>query len=83
VKVIGLPFADIAKELGRVMVKNVVALGALQAATELFPPDTFLTAIRQALADKCAMVAINEEAFRRGMDAVRASRPALPEPAPA
>ena len=30
--------------------KNVVALGALQGATGLFPAETFLTAIRQALA---------------------------------
>ena len=31
------------------MVKNVVALGALQAATRLFPDETFFAAIRQAL----------------------------------
>jgi hypothetical protein len=31
-------------ELEKTVVKNVVALGALQAATNLFPPDTFLTA---------------------------------------
>ena len=54
VKVVGVPFTEIAVGLGKAMVKNIVALGALQAATEIFPKETFLTAIRQALKDKCA-----------------------------
>ena len=48
------------------IVKNIVALGALQEATRLFPPETFLAAIRQALADKCALIPLNEEAFASG-----------------
>ena len=48
------------------LVKNVVALGALQGATKVFPNETFLTAIRAALKDKCAMIPINEEAFKLG-----------------
>lgn len=48
------------------MVKNVVALGALQAATGLFPEETFLTAIQQALKSRCAMIPLNEKAFARG-----------------
>jgi 2-oxoisovalerate ferredoxin oxidoreductase beta subunit len=70
VKVVGAPFTEIAAGLGKVLVKNVVALGALQAATGLFPEETFLTAIRQALKDKCAMIPLNEEAFRWGMRSV-------------
>ena len=75
VRTTGAPFTEIAAELGRVVVKNVVALGALQAATELFPQETFLTAtaIRQALQEKCAMIPLNEEAFRWGMRAVTAN----------
>jgi Pyruvate/2-oxoacid:ferredoxin oxidoreductase gamma subunit len=65
-----VPFARIAAELGSPVVKNVVALGALQAATEIFPPETFLAAIRQALKDKCALVPRNEEAFERGRTAL-------------
>ena len=61
----------IATELGRPVVKNVVALGAVQAATEIFPEETLLTAIRQALKSKCAMIPLNEEAFARGSQAVR------------
>ncbi len=51
---------------GRGQVKNVVALGALQAATQLFPRETFLTSVRQALRHNCAMIELNEEAFGWG-----------------
>ncbi|MBI3403363.1 MAG: 2-oxoacid:acceptor oxidoreductase family protein [Acidobacteria bacterium] len=60
----------IAQELGRVTVKNTVALGALAAATRLFPAETFLTAIRQALGDKPALLELNERAFRLGAASV-------------
>jgi 2-oxoisovalerate ferredoxin oxidoreductase beta subunit len=70
VNVVGAPFTAIATDLGKAVVKNVVALGALQAATNLFPRETFLTAIRQALKDKCAMIPLNEEAFGWGVRAV-------------
>ena len=51
--------------------KNVVALGVLQEATNLFPKETFLTAIRQALKEKCAMIPLNEEAFAWGAKMVK------------
>jgi 2-oxoisovalerate ferredoxin oxidoreductase beta subunit len=66
VTVVGVPFTQIAADLGRTVVKNVVALGALQEATHIFPKETFLTAIRQALKEKCAMIPLNEEAFAWG-----------------
>ncbi len=78
VKVIGVPMTQIASELGRMVVKNVVALGALHAATSIFPEETFLTAIRQALKSKCAMIPLNEEAFARGSQAVRNGENARP-----
>ena len=34
---VGVPFARIAADLGKTIVKNIVALGALQEATRLFP----------------------------------------------
>jgi 2-oxoisovalerate ferredoxin oxidoreductase beta subunit len=46
-------------------------LGALQAATSIFPEETLLTAIRQALKAKCAMIPLNEEAFAWGAKAVK------------
>jgi 2-oxoisovalerate ferredoxin oxidoreductase beta subunit len=75
VRVHGVPFTEIAADLGKVVVKNVVALGALQAATDLFPRETFLTAIRQALKEKCAMIPLNEEAFNWGVRSVIGTEP--------
>jgi len=73
VRVLGIPFTGIALDLGKAVVKNIVALGALQAATGIYPEATFLTAIRQALADKCALIPLNEEAFAWGIRAVKES----------
>jgi 2-oxoisovalerate ferredoxin oxidoreductase beta subunit len=70
VRIIGAPFTRIAMELGKPVVKNVVALGALQAATNLFPEATILTALRHALKDKVQVIPLNEEAFERGRSAV-------------
>jgi 2-oxoisovalerate ferredoxin oxidoreductase beta subunit len=69
VKMYGIPFTQIAVDLGKKMVKNIVALGALQAATNLFPKESFLTAIGQALHDKCSLIPLNEEAFQWGIKA--------------
>ena len=66
VRVVVVPFTVVAKELGSVVVKNVVALGALQGVTQIFPKETFLTAIRTALGGKRALVTLNEQAFERG-----------------
>jgi Pyruvate/2-oxoacid:ferredoxin oxidoreductase gamma subunit len=66
----GVPFTGIANELGKSLVKNVVALGAMQAATGLFPGDSLLTAIRQALKEKAKLIPLNEEAFARGQKAI-------------
>jgi 2-oxoisovalerate ferredoxin oxidoreductase beta subunit len=73
VTAVGVPCSQIALDLGKVMVKNIVALGAVQARTDLFPEETFLAAIRQALRDKCALVPLNEEAFRQGARTARAA----------
>jgi 2-oxoisovalerate ferredoxin oxidoreductase beta subunit len=70
VQVYPVPCTDIALSLGKAVVKNVVALGALAAASRILPEDTFLTAIRRALQEKCAMIPLNEEAFRWGVRAV-------------
>jgi len=70
VRVTGVPLSGIAHDLGKPMVKNVVALGALQGATGLFPDDTLLSAIRSTLGEKAAaLLPLNEEAYRRGFAA--------------
>jgi 2-oxoisovalerate ferredoxin oxidoreductase beta subunit len=66
VQVVGMPFTQIALDLGAARVKNIVALGAFQAATDLFPPESFLTVLRQAFEHDCALLPLNEEAFAWG-----------------
>ena len=70
IRMIGVPLTRIAHDLGTFRVKNVAALGALQAATNLFPPESFIEALRQMLHDKCALIDINEAAFAQGRQAV-------------
>ena len=72
VTVVGVPFTEIAAGLGKLVVKNIVALGALQAATNLFPKETFIAAIKEALKEKAALIPLNEQAFQAGMDAAQA-----------
>ena len=71
IKTVGVPFTEIAVGLGRAVVKNIVALGALQAATGLFPKETFLAAVRQALHEKAALIPLNEQAFEAGWQAAK------------
>jgi 2-oxoisovalerate ferredoxin oxidoreductase beta subunit len=56
-----------------VKVKSVVALGALQQATRLFPAETFLAAIEQALREKGPLLSLNRDAFARGVEAAGAA----------
>ncbi|HVS32119.1 MAG TPA: 2-oxoacid:acceptor oxidoreductase family protein [Thermoanaerobaculia bacterium] len=74
VRQLGVPFTAIAAALGKPVVKNVVALGALEAATGLFPAETLLFAIRQALREKAKLIPLNEEAFARGRAAIENRR---------
>jgi 2-oxoisovalerate ferredoxin oxidoreductase beta subunit len=74
VRQLGIPCTEVAQGLGRAVVKNIVALGALQEATGLFPADTLLAAIRQALRDKSALVPLNEQAFAAGARLAREDR---------
>ena len=80
VKVFGVPCGEIAVSLGRPVVKNVVALGALQEATAILTEGSLLHAIREALSGKCAMIPVNEEAFQWGIRAVREPFSELPDP---
>jgi len=75
VRLVGAPLAEVAKSLGDVLVKNVVGLGVLQAATGIFPPQSFLTAIRGALADDPELMELNERAFLAGTELPEARPP--------
>ncbi|HZP47724.1 MAG TPA: 2-oxoacid:acceptor oxidoreductase family protein [Vicinamibacterales bacterium] len=72
VAVVPVPATGIANGLGKLMMKNMVALGALAEATGLFPIDTFATAIRQALHARPALIPANLDAFEAGRQAVHA-----------
>lgn len=69
VKVYGVPFSEIAQNLGKRILKNVVCLGAFQAATQIFPEETFLEALRRGLKPK--LHEINFKAFAEGAKAFR------------
>ncbi len=66
-KLVGVPFTGIALGLERPMVKNVVALGALQGATNVLPSERFIDTIRMVLKDKPKLVPLNERAFAEGV----------------
>jgi 2-oxoisovalerate ferredoxin oxidoreductase beta subunit len=70
IRVHPVPLTEMANAMGRLMTKNMIALGALAAATGLFPAHTFLTAVRQALDKKPDLLRLNEDAFALGMRAV-------------
>jgi 2-oxoisovalerate ferredoxin oxidoreductase beta subunit len=70
VKAYGVPFTEIAVGLGKKVVKNIVALGAVQAATQIFPKETFLDAVREALKEKAALIPMNEKAFEIGSQSI-------------
>jgi 2-oxoisovalerate ferredoxin oxidoreductase beta subunit len=65
-RVHGVRASEFASRLGAPVVKNMVMLGALQAATGLLSKESILGAIRGALRDKAALIALNEEAFAMG-----------------
>ena len=70
IAVFPVPITELARDAGKLMIRNMVALGALAAATKLFPPETFLTAIRQALGQKPDLLKMNEDGFALGMQAI-------------
>lgn len=70
---IGVPLARLAAEAGQPLAKNVVALGALQAATNLFPRESLLLSIRETLKGKPALLPSNEAAFEAGRAAATQS----------
>jgi 2-oxoisovalerate ferredoxin oxidoreductase beta subunit len=71
VRLLPVPATEIARELGLPIVKNIVALGALQGSVGLLREEALLAALRDALHKKPDLVPVNEEAFRRGLRAAR------------
>ncbi|MCF7687535.1 MAG: 2-oxoacid:acceptor oxidoreductase family protein [Cephaloticoccus sp.] len=72
-RILALPLTKIATDLGRPMVKNVVALGALHEALGLLPDDSVITTLHQVLKDKPSLLPLNEAAFAAGRAAVESN----------
>jgi len=68
--ILAIPFTKIAADLGKPMVKNVVALGALQSATKLLPDDALIETLAHVLKDKAAVLPLNRSAFAAGLATV-------------
>ncbi len=71
VRVVGVPYSQIAIDLGNLKVKNIVALGALQAATGIFPAESFQQALRTGLKNK-SLLELNLAAFEAGRSVAQA-----------
>jgi 2-oxoacid:acceptor oxidoreductase, gamma subunit, pyruvate/2-ketoisovalerate family len=66
VKVCLVPSNDIANELGNMKVANMVVLGAIVAATKAVKQESVLKAFAKMFAKKPHLLAINEQAIKRG-----------------
>jgi 2-oxoisovalerate ferredoxin oxidoreductase beta subunit len=83
VRLVPVPFGDVAHHLGKALVKNMVALGALQEASRVVSEESLLRTIAQSLQDRCAMIPLNQDAVRWGAKCVREGITRLEEPATA
>jgi 2-oxoisovalerate ferredoxin oxidoreductase beta subunit len=73
VRMVGVQCTRIATDLGEPRAKNMVALGALQAATGLFPEESLLNVLHRAIRDP-ELLELNQTAFRKGQEAAREQR---------
>lgn len=79
IRVLEIPANEVAFELGNDRIANMVALGALLAATEALPMDVVEAALPETLGPgKARFVAPNREALRRGAALVTAHPVTLP-----
>lgn len=75
-RLLGIRFTELATQrLGKAVVANIVALGALVALTELLPADAVQEAVVQRVPPRFRD--LNVEAFRLGMDVASATEGAV------
>jgi len=71
-RVLKLPFTDVALKLGNIKVANVVALGSYAAKTKLIDPHKVIAVIqRMAPQDKKDLIEINKQALYQGMELIK------------
>jgi Pyruvate/2-oxoacid:ferredoxin oxidoreductase gamma subunit len=79
VRTLAIPFVEIARDLGSARAKNMVAWGALQAATRLLPAASFRAVLEQAMkGGEDGLLALNHQAFSAGAAAVAERAAAVP-----
>ena len=66
VRVLSLPAAEMAAEMGSVKVTNVVMLGAFLTVCPVVKPETALAALKELLGRKADLLALNVRAFQEG-----------------
>lgn len=72
-KSLAIPATDLANEIGNVRVANIIIMGAYVAQKGIFDPDNVLVEIERELADKPKLIALNRQAFQRGLELGRQS----------
>ncbi|EGO62064.1 2-oxoacid:acceptor oxidoreductase family protein [Acetonema longum] len=70
IKIFRVPANDIANELGNAKVANMVALGALVAATKAVDTESVVKAFAKMFAKKPELLAINKTAINRGVEQI-------------
>jgi len=78
VRAVPVPCAALASALGEPRAKNVVALGAVHAATGLLSTEALLSALREVLRGKPKAADVSERAFHLGAAAARRDAGSLP-----
>lgn len=71
IKVYRVPVNDIATELGNIKMANMVALGALIAATEAVEMEMLFKAFAKKFASKPQVIEANKVAIKRGYDYIK------------
>ncbi|BBB93076.1 MAG TPA: 2-oxoacid:acceptor oxidoreductase family protein [Methylomusa anaerophila] len=71
IKVFKVPANDIAAELGNIKTANMVIVGALIGATGIVAAEAVLKAFAKMFAKKPELLAINEQAIKRGMQFIQ------------
>ena len=72
VKVVCIPCADIAQELGNIKVANIIMMGAFIKISGVVSPDIYLKSLESIMGSKKKSLAeINRKAFAAGFDYVK------------
>lgn len=71
IQVYRVPFNEIANELGNPKMANMVALGALLAATDVVQSECLFEAFSKKFASKPEVIAANRRAIERGYDCIK------------